>query len=955
MVVYSTPTKASQSMEKPHSCLKHQYQQSMDKSPFQIGHKTSQSQVRFSLPVKESDSEDTESRYEEDEYNQNVDGQYYSEREKCRNSKDMLQAHYLGNERNSLSDTYQSGSPNKIVYPTSVSSKEELPTFVDYSNKVNVPVPKELWECHVVQQSQNSKELFGGHNVTPNGSPRRPHSRTNSLQSIIVETIETYKPKQHTGNVLNLQDKPILFPDNDMQSELYIRPDSPMNKYEVPIPLQIHLPPYLSPTNEHKKRNSLVFDGEGYSVYLGDNSTNNSDVSLKDIISDEDDEITDISIPSAENNLSFTIDGNDVDRKLGIDSDANVDLKKQVRNLRKYDIQGSKKSIRKDKPLPSIVVSEQEDTKIRDKATPKKILENNIILDTPVQKHGRTDINEIHPEVIEKENVSTSVSKKVRESSHNISSNKTSALNGREINDVSKIALEILATPTKEITIPEIDDIPRSSTKNGTLAFFDRLPDSNIYEESNNTKNHGSNELNTHFKFPSVGSIKMDDSDFVKTNERLDSNIDKRREKLRQRVNIKGHTHTRSRSIHTDIDMTEIMNSVHEPSLRATNISSPHIPKRSPLRPPSQLSLRESNFHKNETHMLQAAHNLSSDAAGRSNKYVEAVHNTSSDYSDNDNFSFANSSEIVPQTDVMEGPNDKENSTSSNSTQHKKDLAILNDTKTQTPFVHKESILNPNEILKSQVEICEPKPLSTIYSFANSDNDLLKIPTSLISDSNGVINRKGSLLDPATKLSNPIKTSSQSSYESELSKYSYPSVSTALTDPIAIEIQSKPLYDNRQLYENPNKLTQNSLRPTDNFNCSPGERRRNLSDPNISEKDIQKEFTIVEEHDGKMVEVIVLDDDVPTQNISKELYSKKAISKRKSLEIVDLCEKTAEDLKDLIYELTTEEQKKNIIPNLKSLPPLPSQFLREHKVAHQKEMNLEKQKRYMERLQGIRR
>ncbi|KAH3900858.1 Fir1p SCDLUD_002313 [Saccharomycodes ludwigii] len=100
-------------------------------------------------------------------------------------------------------------------------------------------------------------------------------------------------------------------------SNLYLHQDSPLNNFNVLIPLEINLPPQLSGTQTKTKRKSLLFDGNSYSEYQVDNSHDTSD----------------ISIPSAANNFSFELDDLANDEFLCIDKEANVNLKQQMSNM----------------------------------------------------------------------------------------------------------------------------------------------------------------------------------------------------------------------------------------------------------------------------------------------------------------------------------------------------------------------------------------------------------------------------------------------------------------------------------------------------------------------------------------------------------------------------------------------------------------------------------------------
>ncbi|QEU62109.1 Fir1 [Kluyveromyces lactis] len=853
MSYFSTPTKQSKSTYSPQSCLK---QQDMNGS-FQKSHKPSSSQVRFSLPVEERSSDiDTTTDNDEENYPNSHFG----------HKKDP---HFLDSDgSHTRMSCSRSESPSKIVYPASLNMHEEMPTFVDYSRKVNVPVPKEIWNHHNEYQSISTMDLSGSIHATPDGSPRKSHSRNNSIQSIIVETIETYNPRSGNNCTLDFQERPILLPNENTASELYIRSDSPMNKYEVPIPLQIHLPPYLSPDNKNKRRNSLVFDGDGYSVYLGDSASDASSSSdTQDYLQNYVEE-SDISIPSADNNLSFNVSDDDIDAKLGIDEDANVDLKKQVRNLKKSSAHYSKPAL--NKTLPEIEIQKPE----------AKLVKNN--------------------------------------------------------------ALEILATPTKEITIPAIEDIPRPTTKNGTLAFFNSFTESNEQISSKNSECPAKNEPNVNFKFPSNSEVPNNDNNFLKTPaDSSNADIEKRRQMLRQNMGPRSHAHRRSRSIHNGTDMFVTMSPINDIHTREeSSPPAPKIPQRSPLRPSSMLRLRTDDpGSETATVTINSRSKTLSIDETPGDKSVEEVYDISSVYSSEDGqqFSFMNSAEALPKVTVVDQSQDDEIPSKAVPT------AIIVEKNAEQGRINSGSPI-------------PPKPLSTIHSFGNNIETSLEIPTSrIMAEALKDISRNRSLLDPATRLSNNTKTNSQSSYESELSHRSYSSIATTVTETALTETTSKK----SDPYKLPNIWQAKSSNvPEIRAPCYSNDKLRASDSKKLqdfhSHYNLDKNYTILENHGGKMVEVIVLDapeDDAKNHSLS--FTSPR--SQRKSAEIVDLCEQTAEELKDLILELTSNNNKEpGTISKSKSLPPLPRHLLNGQKNAlrHNK-MSPEKQRRYMERIQGI--
>ena len=125
--------------------------------------------------------------------------------------------------------------------------------------------------------------------------------------------------------------------------DLYLASESPLNKYRVSVPLEINLPPFLSPKNKNKKRNSLIFDGDGYSTFEREldeliNTIGGTNVHEQaDSSSYSGSLLEEDSIPLAANDISFDIsrlNPTEVDKIFGIDENANVNLKYQNRVIR---------------------------------------------------------------------------------------------------------------------------------------------------------------------------------------------------------------------------------------------------------------------------------------------------------------------------------------------------------------------------------------------------------------------------------------------------------------------------------------------------------------------------------------------------------------------------------------------------------------------------------------------
>lgn len=628
MSKFSTPQKQVMQSRDTQSCLK------QNSSPTWKAHKASSSQVRFSLPPENETEESPE------DFKQGSSFSFPSPKGHGELSR----------------------SPNKIVYPrTSLRTNDEMPTFVDYSNKVTVPVPKDIWEFHNRKDhsrgtSKDILDLYSTSNAEV--SPRKGHSRANSLQSIIAETIETYKPEGKAQAKLRLNKNQIVLPYEEKPAELYLRPDSPMNKYEVPIPLQIALPPYLSPENKskNKRRNSLVFDGDGYSVYLGYDDSEGSIYSGSSKVFMDESFSSDISIPSAENNLSFNISDGDIDKKLGIDNDANVDLKKQVRNLKRASTPTVKQNTMK--PLPN--------------PTAKSV----------------------------------------------------------EIPAIVNKSLEILSTPSKQIKIPDIDDLPVSSSKGGSLKFFDSFIESNQQDNEQLNASNGPDELNINFKFPNMVIKNKSDTDFIKVPyEEPNDDITRRREILRQRNGTQMHVHRRSRSIHTAGDMNQTMSPIKSsPGRRSAEKITPHVPERSALRPKTS-SLTLGNSDQQETCTVDEN---TQDHDKIIESIYQGVYDVSSEYSNESVFSFTNS-------------------LNSHQKKHRKQEEMQEIApNTKSDPVNADMSIEIVEVKLNIDSASSPKPLSTIHSFRDFTNMPSKNePDTTIKDVLYDMRRAGSILDPA--------------------------------------------------------------------------------------------------------------------------------------------------------------------------------------------------------------
>lgn len=389
-------------------------------------------------------------------------------------------------------------SPNKVVFPKS--SEESMRThFINFHSKAVVDVPEEIWQSHTSHNSQD--------HLSTTQSPQKGHRRTQSLQSVIAETIQGYnKPVQNNSAKPLSHTPPRLKP-----SELYLRSDSPLNKYKVPIPLEVSLPPYLSPDKRTERRNSMIYDGEGYSIFLGEDhesdDQDNKDHDQSNLETSSNYSIargsSDTSIPSAVHDFSFEAN-EDVDNILGIDQDANVSLKKQARNL--------------------LTQSSPDKLHIKHPALPKP----------PVLKfiNNNTDVDE----------------------------EKDSAHERRVESD----ALKILASPSKSITIPDFDKAMPLSKRNSLAEFLAKM-ELETSEDPYSANPQGTDEINENFQFPATepdapSKDGAASADFLNVTEGPEDNsFERRRKMLQEQKSSKGrtfkHTHARSRSIYNSQDL----------------------------------------------------------------------------------------------------------------------------------------------------------------------------------------------------------------------------------------------------------------------------------------------------------------------------------------------------------------------------------------------------------------
>lgn len=429
-----------------------------------------------------------------------------------------------------------SQSPSKIVFPRSSEEDSEYETanesviagikslgkdghFMDMHSRVMIEVPEEIWDFHTRRRlGQHRRSRSTGERSVASANDK-DEELSRSLQSIIVDTLDSmgkYKERylaenSDSANTSSISQMSPLNLRNEPKSELYLTTYSPLNHYNVPVPLEISLPPFLSPKNKRKKRSSLIFDGNGYSPFAKDPYEASEEEDMEEptdsrIYTDTEDElsISDGSIPSAVHDISFDMDSSfNVDEELGIDGEANVNLKIQRKNLRSQ--------------------------------SPERKLAQGNRMSSPTAKNPRNDTKkDIH------------MADHSGEKPH--PAKQPEPLKARD-------SLNILETPVKQINIPDIDFEPTPQASAGSLKFFDSFAEPEV-RETLSSPSKKVDHLDMNFKFP----LPPPDEDFVQTDTSpTTSSFERRRDRLKQQNTFtpKGrrHTHNRSRSIHGADDM----------------------------------------------------------------------------------------------------------------------------------------------------------------------------------------------------------------------------------------------------------------------------------------------------------------------------------------------------------------------------------------------------------------
>lgn len=660
----------------------------------------------------------------------------------------------------------QPDSPSKIVYPNSTSTGiDNHGHLVDMNSGVMLDVPENIWKFH---------------------TNRKSHSRQKSLQAIIADTLAAINPEQQDtiatpgsqkSNISNVS--PLNLRPN---SVLYLAPESPMNSYKTPIPLQISLPPFLSPKNKQRKRSSLIFNGDGYSEFKEDNSLEDlrqADFSNSNsLLNSTESELSTNSIPSAEHDFSLSNIDNDLDfeNALGIDDDANVNLKLQNRNLRK-------------------------------RASPLKSQPN--------------------PE-----------------------------------------SLKILATPTKIIQIPDLTN--RSSPKgiHSSLDFLDDIaPTRQTLEHDTLSPGKERDKLDLGFVFPQT-SNKTNENDFLKIDSSpVTKEFEQRREKL-VKLNSsspkgKCHGHRRSRSIHQVDDIF------------AATSTPPKIPERSSRRllSPGHLSPEVSSGSSSNT-------NINPPAPQDSQPSIKVISPDTSEESSSlyeENKFTQENSRMDPSkphldtdfkiTGQKRSEQLSENSQSVDTIESDQSLEIISVRKIT------ENTIKPIHNENSQDEGTSRvlRPLTSMNSFHRTIALPEEVTPSMNYSNGDFIN----LLSPRRSLSN---IGSNSSHNSEFSKKSVQSAATSQPSDFGLknEMSKKP-------------------EPSDQAEL----------------------YSIYEKRDGKMVEVFVIDEErdqslhIPSIGSLDYSHKRKTMSYQEAsqnyLKILQMCEQTATQAKDIILQLIEDD------------------------------------------------
>lgn len=858
---FSTPKKGQFEPESPPalpSCLK-----SNEKSPY--SHRQSPSQVRFSLPSKDESTSSVEAEY---------------------------------------SPTKSSSA--KIVFPTSCD--DSMTHFMDIQNRVMIDVPEDIWKFHHNNSYKTRLSVPSLDFSTSEKNVQSSHRRTQSLQSVIAGTIQSYHKSPRKLNFASADMSPVRLAPNE-NSELYLRSDSPLNKFKVPVPLEISLPPYLSPENKSKRRNSIVYDGEGYSNFLGDDSSPDTSEGQfgEDSIEKSDVNISDLSIPSASYDFSFEAD-EDVDKVLGIDRDANVSLKSQARNLLKKPSSAGD-NLEKQTPVSS---------PIKPSSLP---LERNSLL--PIKSNEQSN------------------------------------------------SLKILMTPSKTIHIPDFDHEPTPIKTNALSGFFAISEgESDRTEVGNITPTKARDELDQNYRFPSFAPLAnktpSQHLDFLKVADSPNNSAFEDRRRMLQTqskspAKPNGHMHRRSRSIHNTGEL--FMNNVKPLPQSGTP---ERVPERSPLRPPTtptkiNEASESTSLLVNKPYESISFTNTDPMMGNLNDVYEPSQHSKGSSASQTDEQSSHNQIpmakisskpwgdpgvigvapelKVTPAVTSLEASSSRSSQTSLARSFFEDDYCSSNGSASSSGSNMVSNHSTDEDICISQdsIEIIgENKssdilPLSTYHSFRTP----LEVPSEI--EPNVKIKftpRNANMLSPSRQLSNGY---SHSSYESDFSARSHQTSVTSYSaqGPITAEAakaRKSDHYPNDKPFNPINKeYSVDSSRATKSQYISP--KKSSAIQPYSNE-----DKTIKENINGKLVDVIILDDDSDDDGKStrkNEVGEKGRIRRRPNSfheealenyqEILDLCDTTAERARNIIIELvkTKGQARSKMNQYQRVLPPLP--------------------------------
>ncbi|SCU95364.1 LADA_0G15214g1_1 [Lachancea dasiensis] len=797
-------------------------------NPDSYQHKHSTSQVRFSLPLEPDEQSST----------------YGSEEETS------------GRETSQLPCTR--ASPTRVVFPKS-SDGDSSQHFVDFQNRVMIDVPEHIWQFHN-DRGRDSECVT---------SPTKGHRRQPSLQSMIADTIQNYQPSPSRSKATGVgNERPRL-----KATELYLRSDSPLNRYQVAVPLEAALPPYLSPENKSKRRSSFIYDGEGYSLFSAQDaysgSLSDGHDSIQHSLADRStSHYSDSSIPSAMHEYSFDAAG-DVDKMLGIDGDANVSLKKQARNLLDTTHKHSREKTTYSRSPPTTALS------------------------TPTKSTSRADLQPTHLEA------------------------------PREANQAGNY--DTLTSPSKTIFIPDIESITASPIKNTVSRFLAKMDEVCENKKSTTNFNESNDEINANFRFPSPknstdqSSQSAGNDDFLHISEAAADNSFERRRKLLQRqssegVGLRKHTHSRTRSIHNSRDLFDIAKGQQVENTGETEEI--QIPARSPKRAEARsLSVIGSRSGKimttsspiigshNESKIIEQGPAGESIARPTSGSMNTPSKENKTDVKMKSNLSFSTAHPTKDEPDQHKTQHTSSFLNSPNEVLATNFFATTNDEldfQESSGFESKDSTNNDTfdgeinneksiEIL-GESKIANMKPLSTYHSFMNP----------LIPATEGGLEALSTIpfkamrsLAPSREFSN---NSSQSSISSRDSLPSHPSTATAYSQ------QSRPT--SNQLFS--------LVKKNPNIPFSTANRPSHLPSPEVEPSALKSlSPRITQEYiGGKLVDVVLLDDseDESSQATKERPKSVHEEAIQHYREILELCDKTAERAKGVILDLVNAQK-----------------------------------------------